>query len=139
MAHFARATYFGYRGPKPAEPAAGGGGRRRFFPGSAIERWPLRLNPEEYDLLDPSYHYTVFAGLASDEYPEVFVPVGFLTTKIHCRIWENPAEVILSYDGENAVSDEYTQQGFHRMKMVRGFMIRNYVPGMVARYQFVFY
>ena len=130
MAHYARATFFGYRVLAPAE-APAGGKTRRLFPG--IERWPLRLSPEEFDLLDPSYDYTVFAGDASDDYQEVFVQVGFLTTKIHCRIWDNPAEVVLSYDGEAAVSEEYTEQGFHRMKMARGFMIRNYIPGMVAR------
>lgn len=135
MAHYGTATFFGYRAL--AEEAVGRLPPRHPFPG--IERWPLRLQPEEFDLLDPSYHYTVFAGEASDDYPAVFVQVGFLTTKIHCRIWDNPAEVVLSYDGEAAVSEEYTEQGFHRMKMARGFMIRNYTPGMVARYQFVFY
>lgn len=136
MAHYGTATFFGYRAlplvveAEPARP-------RRIWPG--MPRWILRLQPDELDLLSPSYHYTVFSGVAPDDYPDAFVDVGFLTTKIHCRIWDNPAEVVLSYDGSTAVSEEYTEQGFHRLKMARGFMIRNFIPGMVARYQFTFY
>ena len=137
MAHYGTGTFFGYRALGPPAAAVGGGRTRRLF--SGIERWPLRLSPEELDLLNPSYRYAIFAGDAQDDYQEVFVPIGFLTTKIHCRIWDNPAEVVLSYDGETAISEEYTQQGFHRMKFIRAFRIRNYVPGMVARYQFMFY
>ncbi len=136
MAHYGTGTFFGYRA-LGAEAAPGRGRASRVFPGPP--RWPLRLRLEELDLLDPSYHYVVHRGDAPDDYPESFVDVGFLTTKIYCRIWDNPAEVILTYDGTTAVSEEFTEQGFHRLDMARGFMIRNYIAGMVARYQFVFY
>jgi len=95
-----------------------------------------------WDLLGPiPFSYKVFSGEATDDYAADFqdidLPYG-MTRLIVCTIRDNPAKLIFTFDGVNALPEREFSIGFARLEAVRGFKVKNAIPGLTSRYQLCF-
>lgn len=96
--------------------------------------------------MQSTFRYDVHAGNAQDTYALtgtlVFQWAGVqgVTRIIEMTVWDNPAEIILSYDGTTfgpAIELDMDDPPVQIPHAARAFQIRNMVAGSVARFQIV--
>ena len=136
------ATFFGYR--EYEKPVLSRRGARLFTPvarrATRLDEPLERLAPKwfHWDLLGPTpYDYEVHSGEARDTYSDAFILTRFQTRAVLCTVTDNPAYLVFTYDGATALPERFFDTGFTRVESIRGFKIRNAMPGQVARYQVV--
>lgn len=116
----------GYSMPPPMMPNVG----------PVFEAWPMAQ--QSYC----SYRYRVIRGLADDDYPDGFTMVdtalGDMTSRqVMISVFDNPVDIITTYDGVNELSQRYFQAGYIGIEAIRGFKVRNFLPGRQSMYQVV--
>jgi len=98
----------------------------------------IRLKYFDWDNLGPfGYKYEVKSGTAEDNFPAEFTKFSFQSRLIVAQIWDNPADVQLTYDGVEALPIRFFEYGFIRVESAIGFRIRNLLPGLPARYSII--
>lgn len=130
MAHIAGGSFFGYREIAPSVKKF----RRAIrLKGKKWGRAPTFFN---FETMGPiPYGYASFSGRAGDAFPDALTPFPFFARVIQINVTEHAADLIFSYDG-STLGDIIEMDGpsVHIMA-TRGFMIRNTVPGLPAKYQ----
>lgn len=137
MAHY-DGTWWGYREfadvarvqvvsmPSPMMPIQGPG----------FEAW--MMTQQSYS----SFRYRVITGLAEDDYPDDFTVVdtalgGMTSRQVMISVFDNPVDIITTYDGVTELSQRYFEAGYIGIEAIRGFKVRNFLPGRQSRYQVV--
>lgn len=101
------------------------------------------LNP--WDMSNLSYQaftYKTYEGYAEDDYPADFTMVdvefGDRTSRqMLFFVYDNPLDLITTYDSITPQTQRLMQSGFSGIEAIRGFMVRNFLPGARSRYQLV--
>ena len=104
--------------------------------GPGFEAW--MMTQQSYS----SFRYRVITGLADDDYPDDFIMVdtdlgGMTSRQVMISVFDNPVDIITTYDGVTELSQRYFEAGFVGIEAIRGFKVRNFLPGRQSAYQVV--
>ena len=136
MAHYGSSSFFGYReklAPKP---------QIMYTLPPGVSFGSPALNPWDLAALGYcSYYYQVYGGDAGDEFPSEMIQLNFprdrTTRQILFFVFDNAVDLIVSYDGSTESGMRFIDKGFLGVEAIKAFKVRNFIPGMRARYQFV--
>lgn len=104
--------------------------------GPGFEAW--MMSQQSYQ----SFRYKVYSGLAADDYPVDFITVdtdlgGMTSRQVMISVFDNPVDIITTYDGVTELGQRYFEAGYMGIEAIRGFKVRNFLPGRQSRYQVV--
>lgn len=132
MAHIASGSFFGYR--EVARPLK----KYRRAVGLKAKPWSFGPSFFHFAMMGPiPYGYKSYDGRAGDSFPADLTLFPFFARVLQIKVTRATAEIIISYDG-STLGDimEYDGPSVH-IQGARGFMIRNKVPGLPAKYQII--
>jgi len=136
MAHY-EGKFFGYREklivrvgmvymPPPMMP----------IQGPHFEFW--MFNQQSYS----SARYKATMVTAEDDYPADFTMIdsylGDMTSRqVMISVFDNPVDIIMTYDGTTPLSQRFFEAGYIGIEAIKGFKVRNFLPGRQSRCQIV--
>ena len=125
-------AFYGYREIAPS------GKKYRRAVRLARKGWPNGPSFFHFAMMGPiPYGYAIFEGTAPDAFPPAMTSFPFFARMLQIKVTEATAEIRISYDGLTLGEImEYDGPSVH-VQGARGFMIRNRIPGLPAKYQVI--